>query len=240
MFARISIIGMAVITAAVQVTSIAFPTMAFAVDGEGGGSKSEVYVQVDMGIAPRTHANLEGFKSGRLDVDGSVFPAALTVGWKPASWQTEAGGWAVEVQAYNRNLAVDRSKIGTTTTNSSDGKLNVGGLMANVRYELKLHGGFRPYLAGGVGFDCAEIKNLPQLQLSRKEASKVGVATHFGGGVGFQPEALGRFSLWLGYDVLATQSPRFEVRSGVVPTTGFVKVKHVLPQTVTLGARFAF
>jgi opacity protein-like surface antigen len=233
-------ISRTVAAAAAASAAALVPTTAFAGEDQDGPFRSEVYVQVDMGVSLRSHANFEGTKTGRMNVEDRVFPAALTIGWKPEAWQSDTGSLAVELQAFDRVLAVDAVRIGTTTTNPSRGKVHVGGVMANLRYELKVGGGIRPYLTGGVGIACPEIKNVPELQLTRARASKAVLATHFGGGIGFQPDASGKFSLWLGYDVLTTSSPRFETRSGVVPTTGYVRVNHVVPQTITLGARFAF
>lgn len=197
-----------------------------------------VYVQVDMGLSPKTHTTFEGAPTGGMHHDGSVFPASLTVGLKPASWQTDMGGWAIELSAYNRDLATDRLTIGSTSQ-AGDGHLRIGGLMANVRYEMNAGSGVHPYLTGGAGVAYAKITDMPALKLTDDKATDARFAAHFGAGVGIQPKVFGRASLWLGYDILTMQSPRFETAFGIAPT-GSIRVKHVLPQTVTLGARYAF
>ena len=211
---------------------------AHAQGSDDNDSGHPIYVQVDMGLSPKTHTTFEGAPTGGMHHDGSVFPASLTIGLKPASWQTDMGGWAIELSAYHRDLATDRLTIGSTSQ-ASDGRVRIGGLMANVRYEMAVGGGIRPYLTGGMGLACAKITDTPALKLKDEKSKDAKFAAHFGAGVGFQPKALGRASLWLGYDVLTVQSPRFETEFGIAPT-GSIRVKHVLPQTVTLGARYAF
>ena len=210
---------------------------AYAQDAGEKDAHRSIYVQVDLGIAPKTHSTLEGVPSGRLDFDGSVFPAALTIGWKPAGLQNDAGGWALELSAFTRRLSIEQTTIGSVKS-PSDGDMEVGGFMANVRYELNL-GSVRPYLTGGAGVAKTEISDVPDLKLRDTKTNKANFVSHFGAGVGFQPKAFGRASLWLGYDCLTTSTPRFETQYGINPP-GTMRVKHVLPETFTLGLRYAF
>lgn len=215
-------------------------TAAYADETENDAPEREFYVQMDMGVSPRSHATLEGAKTGRINFDGSVFPAALTLGWKPEGMQSDTGSLAFELQAYDRNLSIDTLTVGNTAAVSSDGKYNVGGIMANVRYELKPGSVVRPYVTGGVGVACAELKKVPQLQLAKSRARNVDLAAHVGGGIGFQPGAQSRFSLWLGYDLLLTRSPRFDSLPTAPANVGYVRARRIQPQTFTFGGRFAF
>lgn len=211
---------------------------AHAQDTDESDPVERVYLQIDMGVSPKTHTEFEGAPTGGMHHDGTIFPAALTIGFKPAGWQNEMGGLAIELSAFNRDLTIDRLTIGSSSQ-ASDGRLRIGGLMANLRFEMNAGSGIHPYLTGGAGVACAEITDMPALKLRDKKAIDAKFAAHFGAGIGFQPEAFGRASLWLGYDILTMQPPRFETDFGIAPS-GTIRVKHVLPQTVTLGARFAF
>ncbi len=182
---------------------------------------------------PETHSRIEGAQTGRLDHDGSIVPAALTLGWKPKELQSEDSAWGFELGFYNRNLSLDRVTLGSAVA-ATDGRVRVDGVMASARYEKPVGSGIVPYVTAGVGFACAEIKNAPTLKLTDRKSKNVSAVTHFGAGVGYQPDFLGRASLWLGYDILVTDSLRFNTQSGDI------KLMRIRPQTVTAGLRFAF
>ena len=211
---------------------------AHAEDSDDEEASHPIYVQVDMGFSPESHTNFEGVPAGSMHHDGSIFPASLTIGLKPKALQSNAGGFAIELSAYTRDLSVDSLTIGTTSR-PADGRVRVGGLMANLRYEMNLGGGIHPYLTGGAGVACTKITDLPTLKLKDEKAKNADFAAHFGAGIGFQPKAFGPASLWLGYDVMTVHSPRFDTQFGIVPN-GSMSLKRVLPQTITLGARYAF
>lgn len=225
----------ALITGAVVLLLSATPANAQSAEKES--PPRPLYVQFDVGFSPKGQSRLEGIPSGRLDYDGSIFPASLTIGWKPAALQNEAGGLAIELSSYQNNLAIRRLTIGPAKS-PSDGKLKLSGIMVNLRYEAAI-GAIRPYLIGGVGFACPELKDVPQLKLRDGKLEKVSFAGHVGAGVGFQPKVFGRASLWLGYDLLAIKAPRFKTQFGINPPST-MRVEHVLPQTVKVGVRFAF